>query len=510
MVDDRRLGVGPLGRLRAARRRHRGVGAVVLLFCGLASFWVFQTPPFAATDEGAHLGYAWEVAHGRLPEITDEPAVPAFATEWIAERESAPSAAHRGIWVANHPPLHYLAVAPAIWFADVTERPDGGLLLLRLANVAFAAPGIVFVYLLGTELAGGNRRIGLLAAALVAVTPKIDIMFGQAFNDGLAFSAATAVVWLAVCHVRRSAVGDGTVLTSEAALAGERRLLLGLGTAVAVAAGTRAATMLLAFAVVGALAVVDVLRRRRQPGPVRWAPVLRLAAVGLGPAVVLWGWFYVRNVAVYGDIGASSDLLALFGRRPESGRWSALTSGHAWVDAYHWLWSPSTTRRFWPRPLTVLTVVAAVGFVAAAWVGRLGRHRPISRVQLAVCSVAVLTVAATIAQHHAGGGNIYARYFAPIAGVLAVFAVLGWERLVPVLLSSATVAAATWWSIAQLPTAVDAATFLRVRDGDAGMPEPLRHLPVGDGLRLLTAFTIAGAVAGLAAALLRPQRRTGG
>ena len=99
------------------------------------------------------------------------------------------------MWVANHPPLHYVAVAPLIWFAEATDRPDGGLLLMRLANLAFAAVGVVFTYLLATELTGGVRRIGLAAAAIVALVPQGHTYFSRGLNDGLAFAAGTGLLW---------------------------------------------------------------------------------------------------------------------------------------------------------------------------------------------------------------------------------------------------------------------------------------------------------------------------
>jgi len=37
-------------------------------------------------------------------------------------------------------------------------------------------------------------------------------------------------------------------------------------------------------------------------------------AIGLGPAAVLFGWFYIRMHVLYGDFGASDHLLGYFGR----------------------------------------------------------------------------------------------------------------------------------------------------------------------------------------------------
>ena len=71
--------------------------------------------------------------------------------------------------------------------------------------------------------------------------------------------------------------------------------------------------MLLAVAVVGVVA----LRRFTRPAPTardQLRSAGRVALIGLGPAVVVFGWFYARNVVLYGDIGASQYLLEMFRR----------------------------------------------------------------------------------------------------------------------------------------------------------------------------------------------------
>ena len=122
----------------------------------IGALFAFQQPPFVAPDETAHLGYAHEIADLRLPEIDRAPDIPDWAVQWQAEADSREDDRYRGVWVANHPPLHYVLTAPLIWLAELTDRADGGLLYLRLANVLFAAVGVALTYLLGTELSGGS------------------------------------------------------------------------------------------------------------------------------------------------------------------------------------------------------------------------------------------------------------------------------------------------------------------------------------------------------------------
>ncbi len=168
-----------------------------------------------------------------------------------------------------------------------------------------------------------------------------------------------------------------------------------------------------------------------------------------------------------------------------------VTMGYRWVDMYHSLLSPSTLRRIWPRALTVVTWLAAAGLVVVAVTGRTGDRTStgergrVDRRGLLLCAIAVALIALTIAQHLAGGGNGYARYFFPVLGVLATFVVLGLDRLVPRVLPAAVVVALAWWALGNIPTAVDPHRIRRHRDRGAPAPALLQVLPGNDTLRVL-------------------------
>jgi hypothetical protein len=457
-------------------------------FVGIVAMFSFQQAPFYDADEKAHLGYAHEIADFRLPEIDRPAVVPSGATQWQAELDTGRDDRYHGVWVANHPPLHYMATAPLIWIAEATHRPDAGLLYMRLANAAFAACGVVFTYLLGVEVSGGSRRVGLVAAAIVALVPQGHTYFSRGLNDGLAFAAGTALVWAALRCKRAP---------------GDPRYLVALGAAATVAAGTRTATMLLSVFVVGVVAVarlVDV----RGPFRRRVAAAARVAAFGLGPPAVLFGWFFVRIQVLYGDVGASSFLLDHFGRVSSGSVATVLTWGHLWVHLYERMISTAPLSWAWPRFAVLGAVVAVAGVLAA-----LVRPRPgTTRRALLLCLGTVGVITLTVAQHIAGGGSPYPRYFFPVLGVLAVLAAVGFERLVPWLLRAVVVAAMAWWAIRQMPIGVDPVTTLRPRDHGRLPPVELWVLPVGDGWRRGAALLIvAGAATAVTAGTLAVTHR---
>jgi hypothetical protein len=443
-----------------------GLLGVLLAFVAIGSMYAFQAAPFAGPDEAAHLAYAHSVADLSLPDIDDPQAVPPSAVQWIAERDSAPSERHRSVWVANHPPLHYVLVAPLAAIAEVIERPDGGLLYLRLANLSFAAVGVALTYLLAMELTG-LRRIALFAAAVAALTTQAQVVFAQGMNDGSAFAAGTAVIWAGVRCIRAGPTRNNLVF---------------LGAAAAAAAGVRAATMVLAVAVVGAVAV-DRLARRRQPLAGRLRTAARILASGLLPPVVLFGWFYVRNVMRYGDIGASRYLMDRFGRTPPGSVLSVVADGDMWLELFQRLQAPNAITLRHP-PLMVPVGLAAIAGLLAVVVtrrsgdrDRSGRPAGVSRRSVVVLVVSVIVIAATFAQHVSAGGVTHPRYLLPVLGVLATLSVVGLDRLVPRVLPVVLVVAMAWWALAHVPSGVEPALVYRHRDQGAPPPDLLRVYP---------------------------------
>jgi hypothetical protein len=476
-----------------------GVAGAVAVFVGVSLLLALSTPPFYPRDEQAHLGYAHAVASGELPEIDTFQSVPRTATEWQTRYDANPDDRYRQIWVANHPPLNYVLAAPGVWLADALERPDGGLMLLRFLNIGLAAVGLVFVYLLTIELSGGDRRLGFLAATVVALLPQPPAFFGRAFIDGLGFATITLLLWAAARYLRRGHSPQSLAL---------------LSVAVALACLSRASGLLVAMAVV---AVVLALGLARALGSL-WSRLRRLTPIGLalvGPAALVSGWFYVRNIALYGDIGASSYLLERFDREPRGSIWSHAVD----IDWFGSLFAAIATRPFpgyfdtyhrnYGWVVGAVFVLALVGLVLGPQLrARLmaARHREVPpareaaalpRAAIVMSLVAAAVVLLAMAQHVSGGGLPHLRYLYPSLGVIVALVVIGLDRLVPKVLPVALVAA-QGVLLSQLAGPTSDVLRLQV----SGMPEGLDFVPSSATTRgLAAALAIAGGAV-VAAALL--------
>jgi hypothetical protein len=377
-------------------------------------------------------------------------------------------------------------------------------MFLRVANLALAAAGVAFTYLLARDLSGGVGRIGVTAAAIAALVPQGHVLFSEAMNDGLGFAAATAVVWTGV---RCIGTGSGRY---------ERGDLIVLGAAAAACAGARSAALLVAVVVVAWVAIARLLSADGGLGR-RLALAASVMAFGLIPAAVLFSWYYLRNNALYGDFAGSEFLLDRFSRTPRGSLIDVLTWGHLWVDLYHMLMSPSPLFTVRAPLLNLALLLAAIGLVGVAVrrragdVVRRGVHGVVTRPALGLCVVVVLVVIVTVAQHVSGGGSRYARYLLPALGVAAALFALGLDRLWPRILPAVTVVLMGWWALRNVPSGVDPAAERRPRDRGEPMPELLQVLPASPWLRTAAAVVIAvGCVAvavALADAVTRGVRR---
>jgi Predicted membrane protein (DUF2142) len=470
-----------------------GLIGIVMAFVAIGALFAFEQPPFVEADETAHVAYAHAIADLHLPRIDERIFPPASASIWRAEWASRRDDRYRGAWVANHPPLNYVLSAPAIWVSNWTGRPDGGLLFLRLQNVSLAAVGVALTYFVGLELSRGNRRIGLLSAAVAALVPQGVTLFSHGMNDGLGFAAGSGLVWATLRCCRRPATRRDLALLSGFAI---------------VAFGSRAATMLLAVMLVGIASAWCLFRPGSAGSRVRRAVVT--GVVGLGPATVAFGWFYLRNQIVYGDIGASSFVLEYFRRRSAGSIPHIISLGRVWLFMYRRMTSAAPLDWHVPRFATLFAVLSVAGLVLALLTRRRGWWR--GGILIGVGAVAL--TALTVAQHIAGGGNWYPRYFFPVLGVLACLAVLGLDRLLPRILPLVAVVAMACWLMTKMPISVDPTEITRPRDGSRPTPILLQVLPTGDGPRRFAAVLLVlggiAAVYGLVAETLKERRAVQG
>lgn len=409
------VGTSPLQPARTYVRTLLLVAGVVLVMCLQVAV---ATTPLYQRDERAHASYAIALAHGDLPTIDtpmpDDPGrYPRLAR--ILQRSDA---RHATIWTANHPPLYYALSVPLVWAGDALGEPEVTYLGMRVLDALGFTVAAALAALVAGELVPRRRgAVTLIAAGVVLSCGVIPYRGGAIYNDGLATAAALGVLLASLRLIRHGPSTRAIALLAVVAAAAAASRSTGL---VAVALGC------------AAVVVAYVLRERTRRGLLRG--VAAAVPVGLVPAAAT-GWFYLRNLRLYGSATGSGALFERFGRTP-----TGSTAGVLLDPVFHWdlfraLWTDEAIHNaLLVVPVAVLAVMVAAlgveardagGVVGAGrrWRDRL-RAEDVAGWLLTLGYLAVLLVGT--ASFVAGGGFVHARYALPqlplVAAVLALAA----------------------------------------------------------------------------------------
>ena len=176
--------------------------------------------------------------------------------------------------------------------------------IVRLLSVLMGLGTVYMTYRLGRELFPARPAVGLAGAAFTAFTPMFLFISASVNNDNLATLLASVIVWMLVRMVRRDA-------------APSRRfyVLLGLATG----AGMLAKFQLGFLIPLIALALGMVAARQR-----KWRPLVEGGAIAGALTVLIAGWWYARNYALYGDATGINVFLDIVGRRAVPADWHQL------------------------------------------------------------------------------------------------------------------------------------------------------------------------------------------
>lgn len=167
--------------------------------------------------------------------------------------------AARGGWIGS---VDELVIPTRGWYPGIYPHPEY-VLAGRLLSVAFGLALILVVYMLGARL--GNRRLGLMAAAIAAVLPEFVVHSHYAMTDmALATMAALALYLLLRAYDNWASDGPWAYV--------------GAGFVCGLAASTKFTGALLVLP----LLLVPLLRVRRLDDALNWRVLGGPAAMALG------------------------------------------------------------------------------------------------------------------------------------------------------------------------------------------------------------------------------------
>lgn len=282
-----------------------------LAFFCVGLLYLYSAPHFEASDTVAHVG----------------------VIKWIAETGTLPvqSAEHEFLYAqeGSQPPLYYLLMS-LVWSAfDTSDFDDyfqqnpyvfkgypkhlgnrnvvfyrqpyppdlGGtslaLYVIRLLTLGMATVTVAAVYQSARTVMPAQSGLALLATSLTAFNPMFLFISTSVSNDVLVTTLSSLACWLALLTLRH-----GFETRRSVALA----LLIALATLSKLSG--------LALAPVVGLAGLWLLQRTGD----RRGFVVLIGSITLA-LLLLAGWWFLRNISLYGELTGTGAMLEFFGRR---------------------------------------------------------------------------------------------------------------------------------------------------------------------------------------------------
>ena len=377
----------------------------VLVMVVNVGFWA----PNRGPDEFRHVGLSMGVASGAVLPWPDpgtftttsgvsagllSPALAEGKTLYAAK--AAPPS--RGAWpsyedrggddpgarpnqLVQHPPTFYYLMGAALHLLpNWATRPYIDVyLFLRLLNVVLLAPLTLLIYAAAKRLLGAGPAASASAVAVLAI-PQVARNGASVENDNLLVLLLAALTVLTIF-----------VLTGDTS----KRTALGIGVLGALAMLTKGLALFLPLylAVVYAHALSRCGRRALLPA------LIALAVAGFGS-----GWWWLRNIIVFGVIQPEGNQIVQNGLGPPRTTWAATGMQFAehfvrrmnfrfWLDAH--IWAPPAWVEYFDGVLAVVLVAGLVAGLATArrWPS-FGPVRALVLLVPAACQLGIITIGA--------------------------------------------------------------------------------------------------------------------
>lgn len=342
---------------------------LLIAFVLLALLYAYSVPLFEAPDELYHFGMIHHLAEERRLPVQ----VPGQLTIYQQE--------------GSQPPLYYaigaalVSAIPREDFLTLRQFNPHGVLgvpgivgnknrmlhpqvyppdlrgttlavyVVRLFSIVLGATTVCAVYAAARVLLPDAPLVALLAAALTALNPQFIFLNASVNNDNLVTALNSLAIWQGLLMLR-----DGFTT--------RRSVLL----AVLVALATVSKLSGLVMVPVVALAGLYVAVRDRH-----WRGLVTLGALMLGVWLLLASGWYLRNIALYGELFGTQRMLDIYGRRDPltvSGWFTTMWGEFTGLRRSYWAvfgWFSIETIPLFYRVMDVISLAAFAGLGGYLW-----------------------------------------------------------------------------------------------------------------------------------------------
>lgn len=305
-------------------------------YLALGLLYALATPPFEASDEVFHYPYVRNIALGRGLPVQEI----GVKQPWAQ--------------VGSHPPAYYLLSAALTFWIDTSDfeavhvlnpfarigipgtpqnanqtrypaqaltdpfpprRTILAVWIIRCLSLLMGAGTVAFTYFLALTLnspspvGGSSRRErgagsegAFLTAALVAFNPMFLFISASVNNDNMVW-LESALALFVVVHLTR---GPSQFIRRE--YGEERWEAIGLGVLLGLAALTKLSGLVL-LPITGLALIIQALRTQN------WRRFWRSSFIIAVLILLLAGWWYIRNLTLYGELLGLNRMVAIAGPR---------------------------------------------------------------------------------------------------------------------------------------------------------------------------------------------------
>ncbi len=408
-----------------------GLALILIGYLALGVAYASRTPLWQVPDEPAHYNYVVTVAEtGQLPALQPGD-YPFDYLEEIKSKKFPPNMPVDRIRYESHQPPLYYVLAALVYKATAFLPFREHVIALRLFSVLLGAGLLLVTYRIGRQIYPEDGAVALATVAFVAFLPMHLAMTAAINNDTLAELVLGLILLLALGRLR------GSVERQHFMLLGG--LLLGIGLL------TKTTIYIPSAALLAAAELFVVATSVAQGAQERLKSLLR-TYVGIGLiALLLSGWWFIRNAQVYGDLDifgwGRHDAVA--GTQLRTADWLAQVGWRQGVQDFAW----TTFKSFWgifgwmgvpmeERVYRVLLWLTAAIFAGLGLALARALQRRAWRNSDRVPMVALLAVPPVLAVGVYVWYNLkyvqhQGRYLFPAIIPIGLFVALGFRELVP-------------------------------------------------------------------------------
>lgn len=370
-----------------------GLVSLLVVFFMISSMSALSNPFLRTADEALHLDYAWQVSQGGLPVFTEG-----------AKYDTGLGYVPPVQWVWQHPPLFYALIAPVVGVASASTNPENVVMYARLANAVLGTVALasVVMFLYNSLPRISRRQSAILFGGMLVSTSSIFIaVSGSVYNDTVPFALSALSLGYTAFMIQQNKMSwkNFAVLT----------ILLNLG---------MLSRSVFALTVAAVLATIVFSAYTQKNSSDRKTLLVYSVLAGLG-AVLVSGWFYVRNYILSGN---------LLGRSPVGEYVPEIAKGRIKTSFFDQL----TSYEFWQVVGSVINgglriITLSFLFVVLLWVVNkvvdgTRKHELKVDTQIAVMlSIFGVLQIASAAYYMSGGGGQHVRYLIPLLIPISYF-----------------------------------------------------------------------------------------